>query len=98
MLFQFTSDGDLSGARVSANSKISMFSGNIRVGIGSGSRDHLVEQLVPWNNAGESADQSISTDGKIFSILFSSLCDVCTPTCKDFLQSWLNLFFFCTTS
>jgi CUB/sushi domain-containing protein len=52
--WQLVTSGDLSGSFVTANKKISVFSGNKKTKIGRGSsQDHLVEHLTPVNTWGK---------------------------------------------
>ena len=53
MLLQLKSDGDLSATSIQSDTPVAVYSGNIRVGIEGKSRDHLTEQLAPWDKACE---------------------------------------------
>ncbi|XP_048746179.2 uncharacterized protein LOC125658800 [Ostrea edulis] len=52
--WQLSTNGDLSGSFITANKRISVFSGNKKTNIGKGgSQDHLVEHLTPVNTWGK---------------------------------------------
>ena len=51
-VYQAQSDGDLTGTRVQTSSRAAVFSGNVRTKVElSGSRDHLVQQMVPTSKS-----------------------------------------------
>ncbi|XP_023931784.1 uncharacterized protein LOC106153735 isoform X3 [Lingula anatina] len=75
--FQAQAFGDMTGARVSSDKPIAVFSGNIRTIVGNESnyRDHLVEQLPPVNTWGQeffTVPTPGRTVGDIFRIVASN--------------------------
>ncbi|XP_067944687.1 uncharacterized protein [Watersipora subatra] len=67
-------EGDLSGTVIrSSGNNVAVFSGNIRVGIDSSSRDHIVEQLPPWSKA--SNDWVVVANGMTDTEIVKFTCD-----------------------
>ncbi|XP_071168590.1 uncharacterized protein [Mytilus edulis] len=83
---QLQSTGDLTGAHITANKKISVFSGNRKTKTGSGgSQDHLVEHLTPvdtWGKRFATVPTPMRTVGDYFKIIASEDSTSVTYKCN----------------
>ncbi|XP_071088487.1 uncharacterized protein [Haliotis cracherodii] len=73
--FQFQSVGDLTGSRIDSDKPVSVFSGNMKTNIGTGStQDHLVEQIPPveaWGKRFATVPTPYRTTGDYFRFIAS---------------------------